>query len=870
MCHESEPGATRSIAKWAACALFLLQAGVASAQATPSAVTPPVVVRHVDPIYPANELASSKHGDVNVLMTIDTEGHVSSAEVAASTDPDLDASALEAARQWQFTPAMRDGVAIPSRIRVPFHFAPPAPDPVVEPAASDLAVAGNTAHEPPRDPEEVHEALHETKASEPLGPEEVLVRGRRAPVSRGASDFDIRVGQLAIIPKANASDFLKLAPGIMLSNEGGEGHAEQVFLRGFDAREGQDIEFSVGGVPINESGNLHGNGYADTHFIIPELVESLRVVEGPFDPRQGNYAVAGSANYELGLDKRGLTAKGTYGSWGTKRLVLTWGPEETTRHTFAGVEAFETDGFGRNRDATRASAMAQYEGKLGGAGSYRILATAYAAQYHSAGVIRADDYKNGRIGFYDSYAQPAFTNEKIAGGGNSSRFSLSWDMDAKYGAVPLTNQIYLIKRGLRSLENFTGFLEDTQDPLQSIHAQRGDMSDLSVDEWTIGSRGSSRFEATVFTQKQTLEFGYFARLDLVKASQQRLQASDGVPYKTEADLDSTLTDIGLYADANIQFQPWLHLRGGPRIDVFSFDINNKCAAKYKGEHLNPNNLPIDASCLTQQDQGRPREANQRLTTSSVALMPRASLIVGPFANVTFSASYGQGVRSLDPIAITQDIKTPFARIHAYEGGASYAHDIRDVSIVARTVAFQTYVDRDIMFDEKQGRNVVGVGTTRTGWLGSIRAIGSFFDESINLTFVRSTYNDSNLLVAYVPDVVLRSDTAFFKELPWSVAGRRPRVALGTGITYVGPRALPLGQRSQNIVTVDAQTTLTWWHYEIGLTATNIFNRQYRLGEYNFASDFHSQPQPTLVPERHFTAGAPRGIFATLAINLGGS
>ena len=47
-------------------------------------------------------------------------------------------------------------------------------------------------------------------------------------------------------------------------------------------------------MPINESGNLHGNGYADTHFIIPELVQSLRVVEGPFDPRQGNYAVAGS------------------------------------------------------------------------------------------------------------------------------------------------------------------------------------------------------------------------------------------------------------------------------------------------------------------------------------------------------------------------------------------------------------------------------------------------------------------------------------------------------------------------------------------------------------------------------------------------
>jgi len=30
-----------------------------------------------------------------------------------------------------------------------------------------------------------------------------------------------------------------------------------------------------------------------------EFGQSLRVVEGPYDPRQGNFAVAGSADYEL-------------------------------------------------------------------------------------------------------------------------------------------------------------------------------------------------------------------------------------------------------------------------------------------------------------------------------------------------------------------------------------------------------------------------------------------------------------------------------------------------------------------------------------------------------------------------------------------
>ena len=89
------------------------------------------------------------------------------------------------------------------------------------------------------------------------------------------------------------------------------------------------------GEPINESGNPHGNGYADTHFIIPELVQSLRVLEGPLDPRQGNYAVAGSADYHLGLADRGLTTKFSAGSYGTYNMLIAYGPQHMSDGTFA-------------------------------------------------------------------------------------------------------------------------------------------------------------------------------------------------------------------------------------------------------------------------------------------------------------------------------------------------------------------------------------------------------------------------------------------------------------------------------------------------------------------------------------------------------
>jgi hypothetical protein len=755
---------------------------------------------------------------------------------------------------------MRNGRAVPAIINMPFHFAPPVATttPTETPAApSPSAVAPAPAAG------DVHAPAEE--------PEEVEIIGRAAPASVGASDFRLRIGELARVPNKNAIDLLRVAaPGLLLTNEGGEGHAEQIFLRGFDAREGQDLELTVGGVPINESGNLHGNGYADTHFIIPELVHSLRVVEGPFDPRQGNYAVAGSANYELGLDKRGLTAKLTAGSFDTQRMLLTWGPKDESVHTFGGAEIARTGGFGQNRDAQRASAMGQYEGRLGTKGSWRLTAQGYSTHFHTAGVVREDDYESGRMGFYDSYSVSQFARQQVPEGGDASRYSIAADVETRTGDTVLSQQVFVIKRDMRLLENFTGFLLDVQTPLQSIHAQRGDMLDLAVNETTIGARGAAKLHGHALDQRQELELGYFARGDFTQGTQQRLEASTGVPYATESDLDATLSDIGLYGDANLKALPWLGFRGGVRADLFTYDVLDNCAV-HDVAHPSRTNPPVDESCLSQQDFGRHREPNTRASTSSAALMPRGNVILGPFTGFTFNASYGQGVRSVDPIYITQDVKTPFASITAYELGVGWAGTVRkNVAVVARSIFFETDVDKDLVFSQTEGRNVLGVGTTRRGWVGATRITGPWFDEAANLTLVRSAYDDTHLLVAYVPDVVLRSDTALFTDLPWTLVASKIKGTLSSGVTYVGPRALPFGQRSSDIFTIDAGATLGWRNYEIGVLSTNLLNAQYRLGEFNYASDFHSQPHPTLVPERHFTAGAPRGIFGTFQINFGGS
>jgi TonB family protein len=835
-------------------------------------VTPPVVREHVDAAYPPSALAERKNADVVFTVTVDVDGHVTKVDVAQSGGADLDEAGLVAVRQWTFAPARRDGKPVASRIRVPFHFAPPAPppelvtpppraEPTTNPANAVAATpAASTVSAPPPT---------SAPTAQPVAPpEEVQVRGRSAPPSVGASDFNLRVGALANVPHQNASDLLKLAPGILLTNEGGEGHAEQVFLRGFDAREGQDIEFAVGGVPINESGNLHGNGYADTHFIIPELVQQLRVVEGPFDPRQGNYAVAGSADYQLGLEKRGLTAKYTGGSFNTQRGLVMWGPQGESEHTFAAAEAYKTDGFGQNRGAQRASAYAQYEGQITG-GTWRVTGQVYTTDYHSAGVIREDDYQAGRVGFYGTYDP--------AQGGDSFRASLAADIDKKTGDTILGQQFFVVKRTMRLREDFTGYLLDVQEPWQTPHGQRGDLIDLDVDETTIGARGFARIQGNVLGETQQLELGYFARYDQVGGEQQRLSPTTLEAYHTDTNLESNLGDIGLYAALNLRPLSWIALRGGVRADVFTFDVNNLCAHQTINTPA-PQTLPppLDTSCMDQTDFGVHVEPNQRADTASAAILPKASVLLGPFEHITFSASYGQGVRSIDPIYITQDVATPFASIKAYEGGAAYTGPVGPFTLVARSVLFDTHVDKDYVFDQTVGRNVIGVGTNRAGWVGAVRATGDWFDESANVTFVKSTYDDTHLLVPYIPDIVVRSDTAVWHDLPFAVQGAPFRGALSAGVTYVGQRPLPFGALSGTIFTIDGNATLAWRAYEIGLTITNLLDTKYRLSEFNYVSNFNASGPgapsgpPSYVPTRLFTAGAPRAVFANFTVNFGGA
>jgi protein TonB len=84
-------------------------------------IKPPTKTKDVRPTYPAIAQSARVQGVVIVEATIGPDGHVAEAKVLRSI-PLLDAAALDAVKQWQFTPTLLNGTAVPVIMTVTVNF----------------------------------------------------------------------------------------------------------------------------------------------------------------------------------------------------------------------------------------------------------------------------------------------------------------------------------------------------------------------------------------------------------------------------------------------------------------------------------------------------------------------------------------------------------------------------------------------------------------------------------------------------------------------------------------------------------------------------------------------------------------------------
>ena len=86
-----------------------------------SGIRQPQRVRHVQPVYPPIAQSARISGIVIIEATIGEDGQVINARILRSV-PLLDQAAIDAVRQWQYTPTLLNGVPVPVIMSVTVQF----------------------------------------------------------------------------------------------------------------------------------------------------------------------------------------------------------------------------------------------------------------------------------------------------------------------------------------------------------------------------------------------------------------------------------------------------------------------------------------------------------------------------------------------------------------------------------------------------------------------------------------------------------------------------------------------------------------------------------------------------------------------------
>ena len=669
----------------------------------------------------------------------------------------------------------------------------------------------------------------------------VTVQGSTWGSPRGIGDVRIKRELLEASPRQQSTEMLSAAPGFFVDHEDGEGLGNDVYLRGFDLEHGAGIEMRLGAIPLNIPLHVQGQGYIDANFIIPEVVRSIRVLQGPYDPAQGDAAIVGSAYFDIGVAQRGYQLKTSVGSFTQGRAVAIAAPRGMDEETFAAVAVRSTDGFGQSRASRSASAMAQYATDLSPFDRIKLTATAYGTHARLAGVVRRDDVDAGRIGFEDRY--PSLANGQGVG---TVRVIVGADYDhvTAHGShieiAPWAMWTNFIAR-----QNYTGNIEaGTQDPTKF---GLGDLYETRNREGAAGftaRRQSHPYRwgsEKGFSADVAIEPGISFRVGHTEQGKSLLRNDTLATWDRRLDLGLDNMDAGAFIDVDARLWKRLHIAGGPRADVLSVGVDDKV------------------------------RGTTRATTGVVA-GPRVTLEYEATHALVPAISYGEGFRSLDADRLP-DGGQPYSKVRSFEVGFR-SSTLRD-RFIATAAAFETHVENELVFEAEAGgletekasvrRGVVTSLLVRpTSWLLVSSAFSVSRGEFTTLVPGISHYVPSIPSVLFRTDATARGTLLTYEGHP--VTGR-----LGAGYTLLGGKHLSdevIGA-TQNIL--NATAGVRWQNVEIGLDGYNVLGLRYADDEMVYASNWSTAPRATVTSQarasvaRHISAAPPRTVLGSVTL-----
>ena len=774
--------------------------GTRAAPAAADALTPPSLLTHPDAPYPPAALADRVEGNVGLEIALDAAGRVIDVKVTAPAGHGFDESAAAAARAFEFEPARRGGAPIAATVQFTYEFhlppapAAPPPPPVAAPVPAPIARAPA--------PEMVQ-----------TGPDQSTLVLAPKPIS-AASSSSVQDRDFQLRPIGSVQDILRVTPGLVMVQHSGGGKANQYFLRGFDADHGTDLALSIDGIPINMVSHAHGQGFADTNFIIPEVVERVAITKGPYFAHQGDFATAGAVDmvsrddFEHSSAGAGFVTSPGHGRPGYRALAIAsphfdgGGDGGRTKATFAAEIGRQNGPFENLERWDRYKLFNKVTFTPSPISSLSLGEMSYAGNWHGSGQIPARAVDQGLLSRFGSLDPDE--------GGNTARHQVS----VSYRLRPTESSELraLAYAGTYRFNLFSSFTLYLKDP------DNGDEIE-QIDRRTFyGGRVSYRVVHQLGNVTLDTTLGADARNDDIHEELWHTVHRQQLDARRANDVHES--SIGAYLNAEVTPSRFVRFDVGGRADLLSFAVDNRLAS-----------TNVDAAApMSGVDAGH-------------QLSPKASVIVSPLASETASldvyVNYGHGFHSNDVRGVfSRPSVTPLTRAIGEEIGAR-ARLLGRLDLAA--ALWQLDLASETVWNGDDGTTGVSDPTTRRGVeLEGRYEVTPWLAADLALTFTRSQFST---------DRENGGGLALAPKQTWA-GGLSARHPLGPGIGRAGLRFYGIGDRpatddgalvAPGFTQVDLHLGYRHRRFDLSLDVENLLNGTYRSAQFSTVSRLTTEP-----------------------------
>jgi outer membrane cobalamin receptor len=633
---------------------------------------------------------------------------------------------------------------------------------------------------------------------------QVTVKPRKDP-SYTLSKID-----LSLRPVQNAQELLNRVPGLFIGQHAGGGKAEQIFLRGFDIDHGTDINLTVDGMPINMVSHAHGQGYADMHFIIPDVLENISYTKGPYDINRGNLATAGNVNFSTKDRLASSSISHQIGSFNRSKTLASLNLiDDQSNAAYISTEWTTSDGpFEASQHFKRLNVFGKWTHWTPSNDRISLSASMFTSAWDASGQIPERAVKNGlisRFGAIDSTE-----------GGKTNRINFTLN-HSKYidDKSYLKTDFYFSNYGFDLFSNFTFFLNDSinGDQIRQVEKRNlyGFNSTYFRNIWNSGDA------------KMDIKAGIGWRYDDVNdiSLDRTLNRKTIVSSIKKGNIDES--NFSTFAELNYSLHK-LNISAGARTDMFTFLYNDLLSARYD----------------TKSETAR-------------AISPKATISYTMNDKTQLFAKVGKGFHSNDTRVVT-DANSLLSLPAAWGTDIGANHKITN-NLFLQWTLWRLKSDQEFVYVGDEGIVEPSGKSLRQGIEASLRYQPfNWMILSADANYTRAKSLDSEPGETHIPLAAPWVNSGSVSIYPSKMS------SLGLHLRNIGDR--PANEDNsiiaQGYAILDFNAKYQWKQIEFTFEVKNVLNTAWN--ETQFATNSRLQNELIPVEEIHFTPGEPRAFY----------